>query len=110
MFRQILSSGEGTMYLAERQGIPAGLLYRLSEEESARIEALLTVPEVWGKGVAAGLMKQALSDTIDFSAVTVWPFAENHRARRFYEKHGFHPTGQTRTGDAVEMEYCFKFE
>jgi len=105
MFRQILSSGVGRMYLAALNGKSVGLLYLLSEGDSVRIEALLTVPEVWGKGVAAALMTQALADASSYKEITVWPFAQNHRARRFYEKHGFSPTGKTRTGDAPEMEY-----
>ena len=105
MFAQILSSGIGTMYLATLNGQPAGLLYWLPRQENIRIEALLTVPQVWGKGVAAALMQRLLADGAAFRAVHVWPFAENHRARRFYEKHGFSPSGNTRMGDAAEVEY-----
>ena len=105
MFRQILRSGIGTMYLARVNGLAVGLLYWLEEGNDARIEALLTVPEVWGAGVAAGLMEQALTDACNFQRVTVWPFAENHRARRFYEKQGFSPTGRSRMGDTEEIEY-----
>ena len=105
MFRQLIASGIGNLYLARMDGRSVGLLYWLPEEESARIEALLTVPEVWGKGIAAALMERALADASSYSEVTVWPFAQNKRARRFYEKHGFSPTGRTRMGDSEEMEY-----
>ena len=107
MFQQILASGIGTMYLAQLKGQSVGLLYWLPEGETARIEALLTVPTVWGKGIASALMEQALADTAGFQAVTVWPFAENRRARRFYEKQGFSPTGNSRMGDAEEIEYIY---
>ena len=105
MFRQILASGEGWMYLARLDSKCVGLLYWLPEGETARIEALLTVPEVWGKGVAKALLEQALADASSYKQITVWPFAQNHRARRFYEKHGFSPTGNHRMGDAEEIEY-----
>ena len=107
MFSHILASGTGTMYLAQLDGNPAGLLYLVRNDVEAQVEALLTIPDVWGKGVAARLMTQALCDAedADCSAISVWPFAENHRARQFYEKNGFHPTGQKRTGDALELEY-----
>ena len=105
MFRQLIASGAGNLYLAQLDGKPAGLLYWLMEGDSARIEALLTVPEVWGRGVAPALMERALADTSSCKAVTVWPFRDNHRARRFYEKHGFSPTGKSRIGDAEETEY-----
>lgn len=108
MFSQILASGVGTMYIAKMNTQPMGLLYWLSESRNdARIEALLTIPEPWGKGVGAALMERALADVtaLGYSAVHVWPFAENHRARRFYEKNGFQSTEQTRMEDALEMEY-----
>ncbi len=103
MFRHILTSGVGTMYLAKLDDKSVGLLYWLPEGDSFRIEALLTVPEVWGTGVAAALIERTLADA--GGSVTVWPFAKNHRARRFYEKHGFTTTGNTRKGDAEEVEY-----
>ena len=110
MFSQLLASDAGTMYLASLNEKPVGLLYWLDERGCARIEALLTIPEVWGKGVSSALMNRALEDVKDagYSAIHVWPFAKNHRARRFYEKHGFHSTDQIRTGDAAEIEYiCY---
>ena len=105
MFRHLIASGAGNLYLAQLDGKPAGLLYWLMEGDSARIEALLTVPEVWGRGVAPALMERALADASSCKAVTVWPFRDNHRARRFYENHGFSPTGKSRIGDAEEVEY-----
>ena len=108
MFHQILISGTGTLYLASMNCQPAGLLYWLEGETcTARIEALLTCPEAWGKGVAAALMERCISDAKDVgcTALQVWPFAENHRARRFYEKQGFAPSGASRHRDAFELEY-----
>ena len=110
MFSQILSSGEGAMYLARKDDIPAGLLYLLSEADTLRIEALLTIPEVWGHGVGAALMETALVHGIrcEKQFLRVWPFAQNARARRFYEKWGFVPTGEHRTSDALEVGYIRK--
>lgn len=107
MFAQILASGIGTMYLAQFDGQPMGLLYWLEEDSNARIEALLTIPEAWGKGVGAALLERAMDDAkaAGCASLHVWPFAKNHRARRFYEKHNFRPTGQERLGDALEVEY-----
>ena len=105
MFRQLLSSGAGRMYLARLDNKSVGLLYLMTEGTTARIEALLTKPEAWGKDVAARLMEQALADASSYKEITVWPFAQNKRARRFYEKHGFSPTGKSRMGDSEEVEY-----
>ena len=108
MFTQLLASGAGTMYLAEGNSQPMGLLFWLEEENhTARIEALLTCPEAWGKGIAAALMERCVTDAkaAGCDTLQVWPFADNHRAKRFYKKHHFLPTGATRTGDALEEEY-----
>ena len=108
MFSQLLSSDFGAMYLAFLDKVPAGLLCLVPENpEEARIEALLTIPEAWGRGVGPALMETAFSHakSAGFASIHVWPFAENHRARRFYEKWGFAPTGRERLGDAPEIEY-----
>ena len=112
MFTQLLASGAGTMYLAKGDGQPLGLLFWLEEENrTARIEAILTCPEAWGKGIAAALMERCVTDAkaAGYDTLQVWPFAENHRAKRFYEKHRFLPTGNTRMGDALEEEYINYF-
>lgn len=111
MFAHILASGEGEMYLARLNMQPMGLLYLLGETtHSARIEALLTVPDAWGKGVGASLISKAITDAraAGFSELHVWPFAENTRARRFYEKWGFSASGASRCSDAAELEYVLK--
>ena len=85
-----------------------GLLFWLEEENhTARVEALLTCPEAWGRGIAAALMERCVADAkaAGCTILQVWPFAKNHRAKRFYEKHGFHPTSNSRMGDALEEEY-----
>lgn len=113
MFIQIISSGIGTLYMVKEDGHPMGLLYLVPENSKTfRIEGLLTVPEAWGRGIGTALMERAVSDAVSSGAkeLRVWPFEANLRARRFYEKWGFSPTGSTRSGDAPEMEYVRRFQ
>lgn len=108
MFSQILASGQGHMYLAFLNHQPMGLLYWLEESETAaHLEALLTIPDAWGQGVGAALMELALDDmaSAGYKSVHVFPFAKNLRAQRFYQKFGFTPSGESRMGDALEIEY-----
>ena len=107
MFSRILASGEGTMYLAKSEDVPMGLLYWLEEGDALKIEALLTVPEAWGCGIGPALMEKAVSDAVALgkNCIRVWPFEQNARARRFYEKRGFVSTGAQRMSDALELEY-----
>lgn len=53
-------------------------------------------PENWGTGVADALMRAAL-DALPYPEVGLWVLAGNHRARRFYHRHGFRPDGARRT-------------
>ena len=72
------------------------------------IEALHTLPESWGTGLGAAMLEFALEETNAWVGVGLWAFEENRRARRFYEKHGFVPTGESRISEfdgAVELRY-----
>jgi ribosomal protein S18 acetylase RimI-like enzyme len=57
------------------------------------------------------LIAAALDDLRErgFSEATVWSFADNERANRFYESHGFDRDGAERTeeawADALEVRY-----
>lgn len=72
------------------------------------IEALHTLPESWGTGLGAAMLEFALEETNAWVGVGLWAFEKNRRARRFYEKHGFVPTGESRISEfdrAVEVRY-----
>lgn len=46
----------------------------------------------WGQGFGSQMMEEILQDmkAEGYREVILWVFEENSRARRFYEKHGFH--------------------
>ena len=76
------------------------------------IEALHTLPESWGTGLGAAMLEFALEETNARAGAGLWAFEKNARARRFYEKHGFAFTGETRISEfdgAVEVRYERKF-
>ena len=61
-------------------------------------------PERWGSGAAAELMdhvEQRLKSE-GFATVVLWVLDDNPRARRFYERHGWAPTGIAANFD----DYC----
>lgn len=80
------------------------LVYSEGPDGSAEIEAIHSLPESWGTGLGAAMLDFALKGR----AAGLWAFEENARARRFYEKHGFAFTGETRVSEfdgAVEVRY-----
>jgi GNAT superfamily N-acetyltransferase len=53
-----------------------------------------TAVETWGRGAASELLAVVVGWLRATGAdPTLWVFAGNGRARRFYEKHGWRPTG-----------------
>ena len=52
-------------------------------------------PDVWGNGAAAGLIDH-VGERLraeGFDEAVLWVLDDNPRARAFYERHGWHPTG-----------------
>ena len=63
----------------------------------------------WRKGYGTEMMNHILSDIKNsgFSKVMLWVFKENHRARKFYERHGFVLTEKSKEfSNAIEVMYC----
>ncbi len=96
---------EGRMHFL--MGGNSGMLVWQSTEAGAEIVALHTLPESRGTGLGAALLNTALEQIGDQS-VFLWAFKENTRARRFYEKQGFHWDGSERVSEfdgAMEVRY-----
>ena len=77
------------------------------QPEGAEIVAIHTLPESHGTGLGAALLTEAMN-RIGPQRVFLWTFQKNARARRFYEKHGFHWDGSERISefdDALEVRY-----
>lgn len=85
LWRGRLARGEPAL-VAERDGRVAGYCRSLPGE----IASLYVEPR--GRGVGAALLTAALAE-LDTPDVTLWVFAENGGARRFYARFGFEPDG-----------------
>ena len=88
-------------------GEASGMLAWQDGEDAAEIIAIHTLPESWGTGLGHAMLEEALRQT-GKKKVFLWALKENHRARRFYEKHGFRRDGGERVSEfdgAVEVRY-----
>lgn len=88
-------------------GENSGMLAWQQTEDGAEIIAIHTLPESRGTGLGHAMLTEALS-RIGNQPVFLWAFKENTRARRFYEKHGFHWDRSERVSefdDALEVRY-----
>ena len=78
-------------------------------EGDAEIICIHSLCDNWGKGYGTEMMNHILRDIKNsgFSKVMLWVFKENHRARKFYEKHGFVLTEKSKEfSNAIEVMYC----
>jgi len=84
-----------------------------SDADAMFLGALWVAPELRGTGAADALVTAALARAESGGATTVWLHVvkTNGRARRFYERNGFHATGEEilREPDGVpEVEMRFE--
>ena len=101
--------GEMTTVTGWLDGKLMGLLvFSQHPEGRTEIEALHSLPESWGTGLGEAMLEFALDETNADKVAGLWAFEKNARARRFYEKHGFRFTGETRVSEfdgAIEVRY-----
>lgn len=70
--------------------------------DAQRLRHLAVRPDLWGSGLAEEAFEAS-------TAPRLWCLEANHRARRFYARHGWRETGVSRTSEfppfPVELEY-----
>ena len=99
---------EGKMHFL--MGGDHGFLCWQETGDGAEIMAIHSLPVSWGTGLGYAMLTEALKQIGD-RPVFLWAFKDNTRARRFYEKHGFHWDGSERVSEfdgALEVRYVRK--
>ncbi|MGB2874164.1 MAG: GNAT family N-acetyltransferase [Gaiellaceae bacterium] len=91
---QAVSDPEVTVVVAETDRQPAGIAgYR-----SVWLDGLYVLPGLWGRGIAGELHDHVLDQLrgLGSERCHLWVLEDNHRARHFYERRGWHENGDTR--------------
>ena len=76
------------------------------------LQTLYVLPERWSRGIGSTLHDHALDRLREahVQEARLWTLAENQRARTFYEKRGWSPTGRTRVSPfpphPIDLEYA----
>lgn len=92
----LLQSPDHHFLIAERGGVAVGFACY----SPGGLDELFVVPEEWGRGAADRLHSKAVrAAAAGGQPVRLWVLAENHRARRFYEKHGWRVDGREAKAD-----------
>lgn len=104
MLEAVYQEGKMHFLLADNRGF---LCWR-EDGDAAEIVAVHSLPESWGTGVGKAMLEAAL-EQLGPRPVYLWAFRDNIRARRFYEKHGFHWDGRERVSkfDGA-LEVCYR--
>jgi diamine N-acetyltransferase len=95
----VLASPEAEALIAEEAGDVVGLVSVFPAR--GLVERLFVRPERWGSGVAGTLHDMALERIRAAGAEEAWLWVmdENRRARRFYERRGWRPSGEARRSE-----------
>jgi GNAT superfamily N-acetyltransferase len=94
-WRAALGTAEGCVLVAERDGLPVGVV----EVAPERLDGLFVLPWAWGSGVADRLHDAAVQRLRGWGCgwCRLSVLEENHRAHRFYEGRGWRLDGRRTT-------------
>ena len=76
--------------------------------DTAELICIHSLPQFWGHGYGAHMIQHVLEEAkhAGYVRLVLWVFEGNERARRFYEKHGFHLTDEKQENlGATEVMY-----
>lgn len=114
MYERTLSENIGNGYLLSAEGAPHCIAWWDATREKdmphyAELICIHSLPNRWGKGYGSIMMKTVLHDAAaaGYEKIMLWVFAENARAIRFYEKHGFSFNGRVKSGFGA-TEVCYE--
>lgn len=105
------ASGAARAWVAELDGEIVGIavVRRDDDSESLELRDLYVAPPAWGTGIARDLMNAALASVAgDATDSFLWVGEENRRARRFYEREGWNPDGESRPSQLGPTELRYR--
>jgi len=104
------SSEDARILVAERDGTIVGSAVCIREGETCELRSLYVGPEAWGAGTAQRLQESALDAARGRGATEalLWVVEGNARARRFYEREGWAPDGETRASPLGPTEVRYR--
>ena len=94
-----LGSAERTGFVAEVAGDPAGVVVAgvdPSDASLGHLARMYVAPDRWGQGMGRLLYQAAIEHLggAGYVEATLWVLEGNHRARSWYERLGWAPTGE----------------
>lgn len=114
MYQQLLQKKAGNGYILSVDGQPHCIAWWDSTREKnrpgyAEIICIHSLQARWRQGYGSRMMDRLLSDIVSagYFKVMLWVFADNRRARKFYEAKGFHATDKVQPAFGTS-EICYE--
>ena len=105
-WRESLADPAVTVEVVEETG---GMVAYVAHDDAV-LRHLAVRPEAWGRGIGRRLVTRAVQRMAP--QPRLWCLADNHRARAFYERLGWAPTGASRPAEwpphPVELELSLR--
>jgi ribosomal protein S18 acetylase RimI-like enzyme len=117
LWQRVLGAGEHGMLVAEREQVVIGFGQLVASrdagaEQTGEVAALYVDPEHWRSGAGRALLTRCihLAEQRGYQTLTLWVLSTNAAARRFYERMGLAPDGETKNevrpgGSLFEVRY-----
>lgn len=114
MYTMLLSKNIGNGFILSVEEKPHCIAYwdKTRDEDMDDYAEIICIHSLcgnWGKGYGSIMMDYILNEIREagVAKVMLWVFADNKRARKFYENHGFVLTEKSKEfSGAVEVMYC----
>ena len=94
-----------------------GPVRQAAPQRRGELISLYLLPDYWGRGMGKALLEAALERLREMGCreAALWVLEENRRARAFYERQGFSPTGAALADEIGgrqlrELEYARRLE
>ncbi|HLU31411.1 MAG TPA: GNAT family N-acetyltransferase [Acidimicrobiia bacterium] len=93
----------------DESGRPCGFILTGPAEVDptiGEVYALNVDPDVWGRGHGGALLARGVASLREagFADAVLWVHRDNVRARRFYERHSWDPTGEEQQAEVLGIE------
>ena len=117
LFKRIITDENATQYVIQKGGETVGIMCVAetpqdddANENTCELEGIYLHPDCYRQGIGTKAMEFAFAIARKWGkkVITLWVFAENTNAIKFYEKCGFSADGSTKNYNCGKVVECIR--